>query len=145
MTQCTRFLNNAGYNFTLHFPRKLIAGCLLLNKVKVSLTYRNHIEGRPLLFSIQDKITRNRSEFFVQENGKPSMIWLSNSLYYRETATSTWYSRRNVDSEKSEPQMEFEPSAVSEFTWAKYVGCVTERWGSSQDPQFDPCSPQSLQ
>ena len=79
MTQCTRFLNSVGYNFTLHFSRKLIAGCLLSNKVKAPSTYRNHIEGRPLLFSIQDKITRNRSELFVQENGKPSMIWLSNS------------------------------------------------------------------
>ena len=107
--------NNAGYNFTLHFPRKLIAGCLLSNKVKVSSTNRNHIEGRPLLFSIQDKITRNRSEFFVQENGKPSMIWLSNSLYYRETTISTRYSRRKVESEKSEPQMRFESSTVSEL------------------------------
>ena len=32
--------------------------------------------------------------------------------------------------------------AVSESIWAKYVGCVTARCGSSQDPQFDPCSPQ---
>jgi len=79
MTQCTRFFKNAGYNFTLHFPRNLIAGCLPSNKVKAPSTYRNHTEGRPLLFSIQDKITRNRSEFFVQKNGKPSMIWFSNS------------------------------------------------------------------
>ena len=33
--------------------------------------------------------------------------------------------------------------AVSESIWAKYVGCVTARCGSSEHPQFDPCSPQS--
>lgn len=98
MTQCTRFLNNAGYNFTLHFPRKLIAGCLLSNKVKVS-TYRNCTEGRPLLFSIQDKITRNRSEFFVQENGKPSMTWLSHSYQWsssRRGSRMTWFDQNRL-------------------------------------------------
>ena len=99
MTQCTRFFNNAGYNFTLHFPRNLIAGCLLSNKVKAPSTYRNHTEGRPLLFSIQDKITRNRSEFFVQENGKPSMICLSNSYHWRSSrrgSRMTWFEQNRL-------------------------------------------------
>lgn len=99
LTRCTRLLNSVGYNFTLHFPRKLIAGCLLSNKVKVSSAYRYHIEGRPLLFSIQDKITRNRSEFFVQENGKPSMIWLSHSYQWRSSrreSRMTWFDQNRL-------------------------------------------------
>ena len=47
-------------------------------------------------------------------------------IYYRETATTTttWYSRRNVGSEKSELQMGFEPTTLRDL-----VGC-SNHWAT---------------
>lgn len=65
MIQCTRFLNSVCYNFTLHFSRKLIAGCLLSNKVKVSSTYRNHMKDDRccLVFKIRSLETEVNSSY----------------------------------------------------------------------------------